>query len=45
MCMVLNLLKRVENSDADHLFQERERMVSAHPRGIAFPEFVAQVAG
>ena len=36
-----NGLKRVENSAADHLFQERERVVSAHPRGIAFPEFVA----
>ena len=36
-----NGLRRVENSAADHLFQERERVVSAHPRGIAFPEFVA----
>ena len=35
-----NGLKRVENSAADHLFQERERVVSAHRRGIAFPEFV-----
>lgn len=41
MCMVSNLLKRVENSVADLLVQERERVVSAHPRGIAFPEFVA----